>query len=144
MRLWSLHPCYLDVKGLVALWREGLLAQKVLLGGTKGYVNHPQLARFKATPDPAGAIAAYLGAVADEADRRGYRFDRRRIAVEAVTETMEVTAGQVAYETAHLLKKLEKRDPEAFARLRQSARVKLHPLFREVDGDVEAWEVLQA
>jgi len=30
MRLWSLHPRYLDAKGLVALWREGLLAQKVL------------------------------------------------------------------------------------------------------------------
>ena len=36
MRLWSLHPRYLDAKGLVALWREGLLAQAVLKGQTKG------------------------------------------------------------------------------------------------------------
>ena len=32
MRLWSLSPRYLDVKGLVAVWREGLLADAVLLG----------------------------------------------------------------------------------------------------------------
>jgi len=25
MRLWTLHPKYLDARGLVALWREGLL-----------------------------------------------------------------------------------------------------------------------
>jgi hypothetical protein len=29
-RIWSLHPKYLDARGLVALWREGLLAQAVL------------------------------------------------------------------------------------------------------------------
>lgn len=44
MRLWSLHPQYLDAKGLVALWREGLLAQAVLAGQTRGYKRHPQLA----------------------------------------------------------------------------------------------------
>jgi hypothetical protein len=43
MRLWSLHPCHLDAKGLVALWREGLLAQKVQACETNGYRNHPQL-----------------------------------------------------------------------------------------------------
>ena len=32
MRLWSLHPCYLDPAGLVAVWREGLLARAVLRG----------------------------------------------------------------------------------------------------------------
>ena len=47
MRLWSVHPKYLDSKGLVALWREALLAKQVLEGGTKGYRNHPQLDRFK-------------------------------------------------------------------------------------------------
>jgi hypothetical protein len=33
MRLWTLHPQYLDPRGLVALWRVALLAQQVLLGG---------------------------------------------------------------------------------------------------------------
>lgn len=37
MRLWTLHPKYLDPKGLVALWRETLLAQRVLAGRTRGY-----------------------------------------------------------------------------------------------------------
>ena len=51
MRIWSLHPQYLDRQGLTAAWREGLLAQKVLTGTTKGYRNHPQLRRFRAAGD---------------------------------------------------------------------------------------------
>jgi hypothetical protein len=46
MRLWSVHPRYLDRQGLTAAWREALLAQKVLTGTTRGYRNHPQLVRF--------------------------------------------------------------------------------------------------
>ena len=74
MRLWTLHPTHLDAKGLVALWREALLAQKVLRGGTKGYRHHPQLRRFSAVTDPPAALAAYLTAVHEEATRRGYNF----------------------------------------------------------------------
>ncbi|MGA2330816.1 MAG: pyrimidine dimer DNA glycosylase/endonuclease V [Syntrophales bacterium] len=48
MRLWSLHPGYVDARGLVALWREGMLARKVLQHQTKGYKNHLQLHRFSA------------------------------------------------------------------------------------------------
>ena len=59
MRLWSLHPKYLDARGLVALWREALLAQAVLRGETRGYRHHPQLARF----DDVGAIAQYLSLI---------------------------------------------------------------------------------
>ncbi|WP_343214776.1 pyrimidine dimer DNA glycosylase/endonuclease V, partial [Dokdonella sp.] len=40
MRLWSLHPRYLDPQGLVALWREALLAKAVLRGETRGYTQH--------------------------------------------------------------------------------------------------------
>jgi len=79
MRIWSLHPKYLDAKGLVALWRETILAQKVLEGKTKGYKNHPQLNRFKNTDNPVGAIAVYLKYVAEEADKRGYNFDSNKI-----------------------------------------------------------------
>ena len=46
MRLWSIHPKYLDPAGLTACWREGLLAREVLCGRTSGYRNHPQLARL--------------------------------------------------------------------------------------------------
>ena len=58
MRLWSLHPALLDRAGIVACWRESLLAQAVLAGRTRGYTRHPQLARFRAHPEPTVAIAA--------------------------------------------------------------------------------------
>ena len=71
-----IHPRYLDAKGLVAAWREGLLAQKVLRGETRGYTRHPQLARFHAQPDPLRLIAALSRRLlAKEASRRGYAFD---------------------------------------------------------------------
>jgi len=59
VRIWSLHPCLLDRRALVACWRETLLAQKVLRGLTRGYTNHPQLIRFRAHPQPLEAGAAY-------------------------------------------------------------------------------------
>ena len=79
MRIWSLHPRYLDRQGLTACWREGLLAQAVLAGRTRGYRQHSQLERFRAQPDPVAAVGAYLEAVAREAADRGYRFDVTRI-----------------------------------------------------------------
>ncbi|MFI5209112.1 MAG: pyrimidine dimer DNA glycosylase/endonuclease V, partial [Gemmatimonadales bacterium] len=72
MRLWSLHPRYLDAKGLVALWREGLLAKAVLQGKTRGYRHHPQLERWMRAVDPVASMNAYLVEVWREADRRGY------------------------------------------------------------------------
>lgn len=141
MRLWSLHPSYLDAKGLVALWREGLLAQNVLLGLSKGYINHPQLTRFKNTADPVGAIATYLGYVADEADRRGYHFDRSKIVNERTENRIPVTTGQLKYEFEHLLKKLKNRDPSLYKRLKAIHAIETHPVFRKTPGNVEDWEV---
>ena len=60
MRIWSVHPRYLDRQGLLACWRESLLAQAVLADATKGYQHHPQLERFREQPDPLVAIGAYL------------------------------------------------------------------------------------
>src|SRR6185436_1522217 len=79
MRLWTVHPRYLDAKGLVAAWREALLAQKILAGGTRGYKHHPQLIRFRSHPRPLPAIATFLLGIAQEAQRRGYRFDTCKI-----------------------------------------------------------------
>jgi len=140
MRLWSIHPCYLDAKGLVALWREGLLAQSVLLGKTKGYTNHPQLLRFKSVANPAGAIASYLRCVAEEAEKRGYSFNRSKIGRRYIKTRMPVTDGQVAYEFQHLLGKLEKREPALFDRCKDTTEIDLHPLFFQVNGDIETWE----
>jgi len=142
MRLWSLHPRYLDAKGLVALWREALLAQHVLLGKTRGYRHHPQLTRFRQADDPALAIGAYLARVADEADRRNYRFNRDKIVKTGQACQLDVTAGQVDYEFRHLLSKLQVRDPGRYDELKGSRALETHPLFRQVEGGVEAWEVV--
>lgn len=142
MRLWSIHPEYLDSKGLVALWREGLLAQKVLLGETTGYKNHPQLVRFKNTTNPLGAIASYLRFVEDEAQRRGYKFNRNKIINKRLNTKLPVTRGQVDYEFKHLLNKLKQREPALYKRIKSSKRIKLHPLFRKINGHVEDWEII--
>ncbi|HJV53851.1 MAG TPA: pyrimidine dimer DNA glycosylase/endonuclease V [Noviherbaspirillum sp.] len=140
MRLWSIHPSYLDPMGLVALWRESLLAQKVLLGQTRGYRAHPQLARFRAHPDPVRAIGCYLDAVAAEAGRRGYRFDASKIAQPGSCGKLTVQRGQIGYEWEHLLRKLQARAPALYAQHKELASPRSHPLFRIVPGGVEAWE----
>ncbi len=141
MRLWSIHPRYLDAKGLVALWREGLLAQKVLRGKTKGYKNHPQLLRFKQTRHPLGAIASYLRHVCDEAEQRGYTFDRKKINAAKYKTKIVVTSGQAAYEFAHLLGKLKQRDPLIYQKYQSTTRIQLHPLFNKIRGKVADWEI---
>ena len=138
MRLWSLHPEYLDPRGLVALWREALLAQAVLRGQTRGYTHHPQLARFRGSASPLGAIATYLCVVHAEAERRGYHFDVRRIASEGHVDCIEVTRGQLAYERKHLTAKLLNRSPSWLTTIESA---KPHPLFCIVPGTVAAWEV---
>jgi len=143
MRLWSIHPGYLDTKGLVALWREGLLAQKVLLGKTKGYKNHPQLIRFKNTNNPVGAIASYLRCVTVEAEKRGYTFNKSKIMDNKFKSKLPVTGGQVEYESKHLLRKLIERDFDLYKQLKMIKRIKVHPMFKKVRGDVEGWEIIQ-
>ena len=139
MRLWTLHPRHLDTKGLVALWREALLAQAVLRGRTRGYTCHPQLLRFRAHPRPLAAINGYLWHVHQEALARGYAFDRGKVRRPGPVATIPVGAGQVELERRHLLAKLARRDPGGHAALLR-ARCRLHPLFRRVAGGVEGWE----
>lgn len=140
MRLWTVHPSCLDAKGLVAAWREGLLAQKVLAGETRGYTRHPQLQRFRAQARPRVAIAGYLRGLAAEAVRRGYRFDASKIAPLRQTVPIEETEGQLRYEWRHLLAKLRTRDPALWRRLEALPAPPAHPAFRIVPGDVQAWE----
>lgn len=143
MRIWSLHPGYLDSTGLVACWRETLLAQKVLAGLTVGYRAHPQLTRFRAHPDPGGAVAAYLHGLADEADARGYRFNRALISAGPdAAPGLTVTRGQLSHEWDHLMAKLIVRAPQVHERHRSVEHPEPHPLFSVVDGDVEVWEVV--
>ena len=140
MRLWTLHPQYLDAQGLVALWREALLAQKVLLGQTRGYRNHPQLARFRELHDPVAGIASYLAGVHAEALRRSYRFDAGKIVSPRWPGQIEATAGQLAYEWTHLCRKLAVRDPARLAEFSDVQMPEVHPLFRIVEGGIAPWE----
>jgi hypothetical protein len=169
VRLWTIHPSYLDARGLVAAWREGLLAQKALGGATRGYARHPQLERFKASPDPAASIARYLRALLAEAEARGYSFDASRIAggaagggavagggtAEGGARTavgapppMPVNAGQVRYELELLRWKLERRSPADLRRLPDKLAgggaggpaILLNPAFSSRPGPIEGWE----
>ena len=153
MRLWSLHPRYLDRQGLTATWREALLAQAVLAGRTKGYTRHPQLRRFQSTPDPVATVGAYLELLADESSVRGYRYDRSRIITRPADQALwvgrlEVGTGQLEHEWGHLVAKLALRSPDWLAALKAAGAghetdvPEPHPLFRVVDGPVADWEVV--
>jgi hypothetical protein len=141
MRLWSLHPKHLDARGLVALWREALLAQAVLAGKTRGYTKHPQLERFKSQRQPLRAIGAYLSEVARESEWRGYKFDKNRILFpSARPQSIPVTDGQLKYEWLHLRKKLFARDRGKLLENARATRMEAHPVFRVKKGATEGWE----
>lgn len=156
VRLWSVHPRYLDRQGLTACWREGLLAQKVLTGTTRGYRNHPQLQRFRvdggalAAVDPSGPgvfpgapVTTYLHAVVDEAQARGYTYDRSKILAPPDPDLrIDVTIGQLRHEWAHLLLKLAARSPDVLRRWADVDVPDPHPMLVVVPGPIAGWEVL--
>ena len=158
MRFWSIHPKYLDRAGLVALWREALLAQAVLSGKTRGYTHHPQLERFRGQPDPLAAIGIYLWEVWEEATRRGYSFNgakidypearewsatsRAGVAASTVKNSavrISVTTGQLEFEEAHLRMKIAKRAP-GWEKNLQGSPLQPHPLFTVKAGPIANWE----
>lgn len=140
MRLWTLHPKYLDAQGLVALWREALLAQAVLRGRTRGYTRHPQLDRFRGHRFPRSAINAFLAEVHRESLRRGYSFDASKVASVRVECRIEATSGQLEHEWEHLCRKLRARSRADYERIRAVETPAANPLFRIVSGPVAAWE----
>jgi hypothetical protein len=142
MRLWSIHPKYLDAQGLIALWREALLAQRVLSGRTKGYKNHPQLHRFKKHPQPLSAIGFYLLGVYKEAITRGYNFTKEKILIAECKKIIKIpiTSGQISYEFKHLMEKLRIRSHRFYHKVSETKDIKAHPLFKTVNGKVEFWE----
>ena len=140
MRLWSLHPCYLDAKGLVALWREGLLARAVLKKQTRGYRHHPQVERFRNCSKPIAAIDRYLWSVYEESKKRGYHFDAGKLGRKINCSPIRVTAGQLEYEWEHLKAKLKVRDQEQYQKIRAVMKPKPHPLFKVKAGGTEPWE----
>jgi len=142
MRLWSIHPKYLDSKGLVALWRESLFAKHVLEGKTKGYKNHPQLNRFKKSKKPLHAINNYLAVVYHEALSRQYNFDKQKLDWNFLPASLPVTKGQIQYESFHFLSKIKTRDPKRYKELKKLLFFDSHPLFNIVEGEREDWEIV--
>lgn len=142
MRIWSLHPKYLDTKGLLAVWRETLLAKHVLEGKTKGYKNHPQLDRFKKAQKPLDAINQYLAEIFAEASHRKYNFSKEKIDWSFQSSQITVTKGQFDYEVQHLLKKLALRDPKKYQEIKNNKDYETHSLFKIVPGEIESWEVV--
>lgn len=138
MRLWSVHPGQLDRAALVAGWREGLLAQKVLRGLTTGYRSHPQLDRFRDLDDPVAGICTWLDGLASEAERRGYRFDRTRMVTAASEVRITVSEGQLGFEWEHLRAKVRDRDPRWIDSMGETVRA--HPMMDVVPGGIASWE----
>jgi hypothetical protein len=143
LRLWTIHPSYLDAVGLVAAWREGLLARKVLEGGTLGYVHHPQLLRFKGCADPRRSILKYLHELLIEARARAYSFDESKIGGfdPGYAERIAVNDAQIRYELELLKWKLAGRSPGDLGRLPAGGgAIRLNGAFSERPGPIEAWE----
>ena len=143
MRLWSIHTGYLDPKGIVALWREGMLALEVLKGNTKGYKNHPQLKRFKTERSTTETMKNYLWFVYEESLDRGYHFNPKKIKNRAKCANLTVTTGQLKYEIEHLKRKLIVRNPTKYKLIERIKTPNPHPMFQTVSGKIELWEIIK-
>lgn len=161
MRLWSVHPKYLDTKGLVALWREGLGALKSI-SEKVGYSHHPQLIRFRNTSDPVQHLSNYMYYIHDESINRGFKFNKSKLPIVLNRDLeMTVTSEQLHYEWNHLQRKLEIRDPRKFQSNVEAnsahkfnpvvqlykimhdqdlIHIEPHPMFSVISGEIESWE----
>ena len=152
-RLWSIHPSYLDQKALQACWREGLGAQKAIKANLDkakcGYQHHSALARFMATNDPLAAIGWFLVSIQEEAERRGYKYNRQLILEPDKLTLMTVTQMQSEYEWWWLGQKLAARseryrDSHRFYENRfQNGNPVVNPIFSVLPGFVEEWEKMK-
>ena len=142
MRLWSIDLGCLDSIGIVALWRESLLARAVLKGKTKGYTNHPQLDRFKSNEKPMAAIETYLYYVLEESLKRGFNFDNEKIRNDLIDKSIKIpiSQGQLDYEFELLKFKLKKRSQEYYKKTATLGKAHPNPMFVPHPGNIEAWE----
>lgn len=140
MRLWSIHPKYLDRAWLLACWREWLLAKKVLEWNTKWYKNHPQLIRFKQLREPLVWINAFLSQIYLESVRRWYKFNSDKICLVSDINIIKVTEWQVQFEVKHLSNKLLIRDYERYLILSKNNKIDINSIFELIPWDIELWE----
>lgn len=142
MRLWSVRFDYLDNIGLIALWREALLAKSVLELKTKGYKNHPQLIRFKNFKYPLKAINTYLFYIFKESEIRNFNFDLAKIEYSAIDLSIKIpiTQGQLNYELNLIKFKLKKRTPKYYEKIKDIRIAQPNDLFYATQGEIEIWE----
>ncbi|NIM47035.1 MAG: hypothetical protein GTN40_02650 [Candidatus Aenigmarchaeota archaeon] len=129
MRVWIVHPKYLDCKGLVALWRETLLARKVLKGKTKGWRNHPQLNKFKTHKNPVAAVNTYLLYVLEESEKRCYKFNKRKIEKSFTKNKIKIPKKEVVSDFEDLKNKLKKRDSKRYIEIVKVKEIEVNPIF---------------
>lgn len=141
MRIWSIHPKYLDNIGLIACWRETLLTKHVLLGLTKGYKNHSQLLRFKNSSSPIDYINFYLNELYIESQNRNYNFNKNKIGkFKNNLEKINITNKQIEYEFNHLILKLKIRSKEKYEEIKNIKNIEANNLFNIINGEIESWE----
>ncbi|MDO4770187.1 MAG: hypothetical protein Q4A11_07465 [Brachymonas sp.] len=75
-----------------------------------------------------------------EATRRGYAFDAHKIRCTDAAEPLPVTSGQLQYEWAHLMRKLQTRNPTLHEQWQTVQTPEAHPLFTVHNGPIEGWE----
>jgi hypothetical protein len=86
-------------------------------------------------------IGMFLLDIYDEASRRGYSFDRTKILrSDSCGQKISVGDGQVRYEFALLLSKLERRDRVKYAEISMTEDIRLNSVFTLGRGGIEPWE----
>lgn len=150
MRLWSLHPSYLDKQALQVCWADALQAleyYKQERAYMKGITNdlspyfYPCLDRFRMTGSPIAHITNYLHGLCDESERRNTPFGRAKLPEFTPGLRLKVTDGQIAREEKLLLLQLNRRkQTQLWMDLFVAEYVQPHPLFEIVSGPVEPWE----
>lgn len=145
MRIWSLHPKYLDKKELIDSWNDGLRTIGILTRNHQGSIFRPELSRFRSQSEPIIAVEKYLLSIANEAKRRGYMVDIRKLPSipVVVSHKIPVSSGQIEYEWRQLMHVLAGRSPGFLRRIEYSPSHDINPIFYKRPGhDIETWEKL--
>jgi len=76
MKIYLMHPSYLDSKRLVETWRSSVLIKNVLIGkGGKNLFYNKYVCLFSRSHYPINFIIRYMIDVKAEADKRDFKFD---------------------------------------------------------------------
>jgi hypothetical protein len=141
MRIWSIHPKYLDSKELLNLWNETIQAKNEFLTKFSGHFSNKQLERFLDLKNPLEAINSYMSSIYREAVKRDFSVDDSFMDWDFDDSIqIPVTAGQISHEISKLKSRLRERDEKKLQKLNGRTFLELHPIFYSVPGTIEEWE----